>query len=146
MSSLISSTDAAVFSGGFQDLFDTVKRNIIIFKEPRVIYSDPNDNPPYPGYENPNDPNVTYEVVSGQYQGQVIYRGNQNSNVFQEVKIGINDGIVTIKVEGDARDYIKNGKTQNIVVDGNTYDVISSEWIQNYLGLNFYYFALNRTT
>ena len=57
----------------------------------------------------------------------------------------VNKGVIKIKVEKDARDFIKNGKTERIEVDEKSFNTISDDKIQNYIGLNYYIFYLEAT-
>ena len=58
----------------------------------------------------------------------------------------LGQGKVKIKIEQDARDFILNGsKTEAIDIDGNTFNKYSSERVQDYLGLKYYVFYLEKT-
>lgn len=151
MASLLTSSQTTAFSGAFGDLFDTLAphNRIIIYKEPikTLSISNPLTTPGYPNYNNENidDSNVTYTAVTGIYNGIIINKKNNKFNPFSEVKSVFFDGDIAIKVQEDAKNFIKNGKTEKIEVNNSIYHVISSEWTQNYLGLKYYYFALKVT-
>jgi hypothetical protein len=54
--------------------------------------------------------------------------------------------MVRIKVEKEASDYIKEGKVEKIEIDGKTFNKITDDKVQNYLGTTFYIFYLQATT
>ena len=76
----------------------------------------------------------------------VIYQKEQTLKEFAEIRLSTNAGKVYVKVKQDAADYILNGKTESIEFDNQRFNVITSEGIQNYLGLVFYKFGLQSTT
>jgi hypothetical protein len=146
--SLLSSTEIEYLTGEFYKHFDTfatdLSRNITIYKEPKkVITLTTGIN--YPGYGNTqNATNITYVVQSGVYPALILYNRNQDQKNLYEANVVIPKGQVQIKVKEDAKNYIKLGKTESIIVDGNTYNTITDEAVQNYLGLTYYYFTLER--
>lgn len=148
MSSLLSTTEVYSLTGEFARHFETFAvTNLIIFKKPIITYTNPNSNNTFPGYENPSDlNNVTYTIVSGQFPCIAKYGRDQKMEIFQEVKNAIPQGQCQIKVMEDARNYIDNGvKTENIQIDGITWNEITSDGCQNYLGLRYFYYMLKRT-
>jgi hypothetical protein len=44
----------------------------------------------------------------------------------------------------EVKSFIQNGKTENVIVDGLLFDLASEPWVQNYFGLEFWYFKLRR--
>ena len=63
-----------------------------------------------------------------------------------EIKIQDIRGDVRIKVEATAKDYIKSGKTESIVVQGKTYNVITDDGTREFLGKKYYVFHLEATS
>ena len=148
MADLVSSTDRTALKATLSDHFDTFKREIVVFKEPIRVVKNVVSNNSYAGYgENCNQVEFDYVAVSGVYSGIVNYYGNQESELGDELgNIMIGKGSVKIKIEQDARDFMLNGATtQAIHIDGNTFNKISDEKIQDYLGLKYYIFYLEKT-
>ena len=145
MPSLIPQADISGFTGALADHFDTFKREIIVYKEPqRVVNSGPFDSV-LAGYEDSSSTNVSYVPVSGVYSGLVVYEDDQDTRYVNMLNSNVNKGVIKIKVEKDARDFIKNGKTERIEVDEKSFNTISDDKIQNYIGLNYYIFYLEAT-
>lgn len=146
--SLLSSTDIEYLTGEFAKHFDTfatdLSRNITVYKEPKKVITIIT-GASYPGYPPEEQTVITYIVQSGVYPAIISYNRQQNQTNLYEANVVIPKGQVRIKVKEDGKNYIKNGKTENIIVDGNTYNTITDEAVQNYLGLSYYYFTLERT-
>ena len=68
MPSLVTQSEVDVFTGDFQNLFDTFKRPIIVWKEPKKTFTTIENNV-YVGYGAESvKTNVTYTPQSGQFQ------------------------------------------------------------------------------
>jgi len=148
MSSLLSSGEITSFTGEFVKHFDTFSqwRNIVVNKEPiKTVVINPST---YAGYGN-EDSNTEYTLtpVYETFPAIISYEYNSNQSDISNtaIKIRFGDNKVRIKVKKNARDYIKNGKTENIIVDENIYNTVSSDKVQGYLGLQYYYFDLEAT-
>ncbi len=145
MASLIPKADISGFTGALADHFDTFKREIVVYKEPqRVVNSGPFDSV-LAGYEDSSSSSVSYVPVSGVYSGLVVYEDEQDTRYVNMLNSNVNKGVIKIKVEKNARDFIKNGKTERIQVDEKSFNTITDDKIQNYLGLNYYIFYLEAT-
>jgi hypothetical protein len=145
MASLVPSSDADIFSSTLVDLFDTVKRQIVVFKEPQKVFSQTNADY-LPGYsDGSQESNVTYVPVSGVYDAQVLYGPKVEAEPMPQTKVDLPQNTIRIKVQQEARDFIRNGRTEYIQVDGNAYNVISDERQQHFFGAVFYYFTLQGT-
>lgn len=147
MPSLISADEIAFFTGQLGNHFDTFKQDIIINKEPLKSVRNTEANQ-YFGYgETTSITDYDYQLVSGIYPAIVSYnRGvTQTRESLIKTKTFIPENSIQIKVQVDAKNYIQNGKTENIIVDGVAYNVISEPIIQNYLGLYFYIYNLKIT-
>ena len=147
MASLVPETGKAYLTGALKDHFDTFSEDITIFKEPtRTMVTDTSSNLSYYGYtKRQKQQHFTSSHVSGVYKAIVTYRGDQSADQLSEgeVNIRFSDGDVQIKVESDARNFIKrNGKTLKVSFDQNTFNIVGDEKVQNYLGLKFYLFPL----
>jgi hypothetical protein len=92
--------------------------------------------------ENLSEDQVTYTPVSGVYNAIVRHKKNNKFEFLPETRAVFFDGDIAIKVKQDARDYILQGRTENITINNRKYTVSSDEWVQNFLGLKYYYFGL----
>ena len=150
MANLVPATGKAYLTGALKDHFDTFKEAFTVFKEPtRTFASDTTTNLSYYGYtKRQKEIHFTNTHVSGVYNGIVTYRGNQQADtVSSDVRHRFSDGDAEIKVESDARKFIKrNGKTLKLTFDDNTFNIVGDERVQNYLGLKFYIFPLKHSS
>lgn len=148
MSSLLSTSQIASLTGQFDRLWDTMSqfRSIVVNKQPLQTISNVSLNP-YPGYSDPViQENITYTPVSGVYPCIAMYdKPGKEGETFQETKVSLGKGKVRIKVKPEAANFINNTPTVSIILDGNTYTTISDDGIQNYLGLMYHYYLLERT-
>ncbi len=147
MSSLLSSSEVTFFTGEFAKHFDTFAvSTVLIYKCPTISYTDPNSNNYFPGYGDQSNPtNISNTLVYESFPCIAKYGRDQKIEIFKEVNIGIPQGQCQIKVMEPARNYIDNGvKTENIILDGITWNEITSDGCQNYLGLRYFYYLLKR--
>ncbi len=145
MSSLLSSTEIGGFTGVLLDHFDTFQRNITVHKEPLKVVSTINSANSYAGYgESSNTTQFSYVPQSQTFSAMVIYANHQKGIASQVGSFPI--GTIKIKVKEDAAKYINNGKTEKIDVDGKSFNAVTSDRVQNYLGLKFYIYHLEQTS
>ena len=144
MPSLISDLEKAELALVFKDIFDTFKRTITVHKEPiRVIGQVANK--PMAGYgQDSEEDNVSFVPQSKDFQATVAYSQQQTEVSTQVGTYEI--GTVRIKVEEEAASYIKNGKTERIVVDGKSFNTITDDKVQDFLGTKYYVFYIQATT
>lgn len=150
---LITGSVLASFSGAFGDLFDTFARYrpdryIVINKEPikTIVQSSPSDA--YAGYSSTNVINdYVLTPVSGVFPAQMIYEYKTNELDVNnpELQVNIANNSVNIKVEANAKDFILAGKTESILVDGQLFNQASQYKVQDFLGVQYYYFKLTQT-
>lgn len=145
MASLLNSREISELTGIAIDHFDTFKIPITIIKEAARSFDNYNIRQ-YPGYQNSDlaSPDITFTPVSGIYYGLKVgpgRGGNQNVQILQ-TSTPVNQ--TYIKVQSDCRDFIKQGKTEQIICDGITYGITSDEKSVNYLGLVYYIFDIAR--
>jgi hypothetical protein len=144
MPSLVSEAEAAEFKRLFGDIFDTFKRSVVVHKEPLRIVGSVADAP-MAGYgADSQEENVTFVPRNKTFDAVISY-GSKQEEVSSEVGT-YGKGEVRIKVEKDAADYIKNGKTEKIEFDGKAFNTITSDAVQNFLGTVFYIFHLKQTS
>lgn len=152
MATLLNSDIISVFTGAFMDHFDTFThdrtRLITIYKEPIKTIATTNRINPIYGYEDSSaTSNVTYTPVTGIFPATIKYDSIQKTQELEEVKNTINKGEVRIKIEQNARDFIEDGrKNERFEFDGLSYNQITNDGVQNYLGLVFYIYKLQRTS
>lgn len=152
MASFLTSTDISTITGYLRDHFDTFSlnrsRTIIVYKQPIKVISNSN-NTFYPGYGPPsNNTNITsYTVVSGTYPAVINHVGPQSSQDLYELKVNIpKDAKLRIRVERDCSDYIENGKTEKVVVNGDSYNIVGERVVNSFLGMYYYHYFLGKTT
>lgn len=148
MAGFLTSTDISTLTGQLITHFNTFAphNTIIVYKEPlkTINLTQPFDTPGYPNYDNQDlsSSEATYTPVSGIYNGLVINKKNNKFDSLPATHSVIFDGDLIIKVNEEAKNYIMNGKTEKILVNGLTHTLNSNNWTQNYLGLTYYYFSL----
>lgn len=160
MSSFLTAAQITTLTGQYARLFDTFTyertQTITIFKEPQqtIITGNVDTNPTYPGYtldefNNTNTINnyVTYVPVSGVFPARIKYGGEQKAGTLGETKAAFSaGGQIRIRVEEDCYNYILNGKTESVLIDGLTCNIKSDPSTRRYLGLKYYDFYLEPTT
>ena len=144
MPSLISDLEKKELALVFRDIFDTFKRTITIHKEPIKIVSNPG-NLPYAGYgEDSEEDNVSYVPQSKTFNAVISYSNYQTEI---NTQVGpLEAGQVKIKVEKEAADYIKAGKTERIEGDGKSFNRVTNDKVQDFLGTQYYVFYLEATS
>ena len=143
MASLLSEIEIANATGVLGDLFDTFSREILVYKEPKKIINQLSTNS-LPGYgEAAMKTNITYIPVSGAFQAKVKYNPKQDLELLPELKSRVSKGIVKIKVEQEAKDFItRNGKTEKIMIDGKPYNIITDYTLKKFISLDYFVFFL----
>ena len=144
--SLLTSDEILEFQSLFSEHFPLFSsfHNITVFKEPRRIVGNPSDNS-YPGYGGSPTQSITYEQVTGVYPVMMVKDDSSLLKEFSQTKSLLPKGQIRIKVSGDCKDFIVNGKTEALMIDGDTYNLISTDFHQHYLNLEYFYFTLERT-
>jgi hypothetical protein len=142
MASLITSGEAAALTGIFSDIFDTFKRNVVIWKEPIRTVATINDSFLY-GYDYPSNPvNYTNTPVSGIFEAVVKYNDNMDNKYDADVNSYFPEGYVRIKVKPIAKNFIENGKTERIDFDGKSFNIESETTPKLFLGNEYYVYHL----
>ena len=147
MPSLLSSTEISGITGIFNDIFDTFKRDIVVYKEPKKVISQINTDSIF-GYGEASDAvNYSYVPQSGTYSAKIKYieRASDDPYVMQ-LQSDIETSLVRIKVKDEARSYINTGKTEKVEFDGKSFNVRGNEVIKNFLGSEFYVFYLEEVS
>jgi len=145
MASLISTTEKNVLTGIFGDIFDTFQRSITIHKEPKKIIEEINLDGVFGYGEYSQAANYTYVSVSEVYPAVIRYANDAEHKEVDDITSNIPFGHATIKVKEDARDYIKNGKTEKITFDDKTFELASSDKVQRFLDSEYFVFLVKST-
>ena len=144
MASLISASEKTGITAAFNDIFDTFKREIVVYKEPIKTVTDLNMDMFY-GYDLPYEgepTNYTYTVVSGTYQAMIRYEDDMHHNTDSSLNTTIPDGEVRVKVKEDAMNFIESGKTEKITMDNKNYNLASEASVAKFLDSTFYVYHL----
>jgi hypothetical protein len=152
MSNLLTDAERASFTDVIEDHFDTFKRNINIFIEPKQNFNNSSSQKYLPGYQASATANPALTIISAVHEAIVIY-GDFNRNVSQSIGKNTDSGLVKIKVKQATYDYIKANKIIKITIDGDSFNVASVGRRANFLNKNlgstygeiFYIFELEYT-
>lgn len=87
-----------------------------------------------------NNTDISYTPVSGVFPSIVLYPSDLSTQNSLEFKFTLTSNDLQIKVQKNCTDFLLNGKTECILINGLTYNSTPSFKIQNYLGLLYYYF------
>ena len=144
MASLLTDADKESFKDSIIDLFDTFSRDIVIHKEPKKIVSSVNPaTPQLPGYGSDSSPaNVTYVAESKSFKAMIRYNNKQDIETDHFAGTKIPTGMVAIKVQKDAKDYISAGTTEKIVLDEKSFKVASSDAVKDHFGYALYVYFI----
>ena len=145
MASLISDSEKKVLSGVFDDVFDTFKREIVVYKEPVKVLSSVSEAAKFGYGDASNQTNYTYTSQTGVYSAIIRYNDNQQENYNQNIGAGFSAGDVRIKVKKDCRDFIEKGKTEKITFDNKSWNVGSEDSVKRFLDSEFFVYYLERT-
>ena len=144
MGSLLTDADKASFKSSIIDLFDTFSRDIVVHKEPQQVISSVNPSDPLlPGYGGDSNPtNVTYVPKSKSFKAMVRFSNKQEVETDNFAGTKIPTGMVAIKVQEDARDYINDGVTEKVVLDGKSFKLASNDAVKDHFGYALYVYII----
>jgi hypothetical protein len=151
MAGFISESERSGILATFESSFDTWSRNITIFKDPLKTSVSPPSSENLFGFEDQQqDPIFTYTLKSGTYPAIIKYSDieqnlSENAPLLPEPLIHVYAGHLSIKVKRDCRDFINDGPTERVIVDGRSYLLESDERLQTYAGSEYYIFTLRKT-
>ena len=151
MAGFFSSTEQANMINDFTNSFQTWSRSIVIYKEPlKTPNLVPQGTNIFGFGEQQQAETFTYTPVTGIFPAIIRYDDikedpNKDSALSPEVMARIYSGPVTIKVLRDCRDFLNNGLTDQVVVDGQMYYMNSDERLQTFQGSEYYIFSLRKT-
>ena len=142
MASLITSEEAAALTGIFNDIFDTFKREIVVWKEPIKTVATINESYLY-GYGDPSNLiNYTSSPVSGVHSAVIKYTDEMESAYDSNVTSYLPEGEARIKVQTETKDFIEKGKTERIDFDGKSFNVTSEVTPKMFLQNEFWVYHL----
>jgi hypothetical protein len=145
MASLISNSDREQFEGAMDSLFDTFKRNVVIYKDAQISIIDINQPRMFGYNERVDISNINYTPITGVFPALISYEMNQNTQRNEDVGNPIEKGTAFIKVKSDANDFIQNnGRTLNILIDDLMFKFVSTESVRRFLTSNLYGYHLER--
>ncbi len=144
MASLISTGEKATLTGIFNDIFDTFKRDIVVYKEPVKTVASINESNLFGYGDASNQVNYTYAAQSGTYQAIIRYADQQQQDYYSDLNGAIAKGDARIKVKQECRDFIENGRTEKIEFDGKSWNVVTSDSVRRFLDSEFFVYHLER--
>jgi len=142
MASLITSGEAAALTGIFNDIFDTFKRDVVIWKEPTKTVATIDDSFIYGYGDASNAVNYTNTPVSGVYEAVVKYNDKMDKSYDSDTNAYYPDGFVRIKVKPEARLFIESGKTERVDFDNKSFNIESEATPKIFLGNEYYVYHL----
>ncbi|MEK6879003.1 MAG: hypothetical protein AABY22_05315 [Nanoarchaeota archaeon] len=132
-----------MFSGHFETFSTGRNCYITVIKEPIQQIND-SSSTNYYGYgpDSSSNTEITYIPVSGVFPCIPVYSKSMNSKEFTETKFFLDTNKNYAKVKEDCRDFINDGKTERVIIDGKSFNLDGDEAIQNFWGIRYYYFGL----
>jgi hypothetical protein len=145
MASLLTSAQKTIFKKGLDDLFDTFKQDIVVYKDAQIEVVDVNQPRMFGYNERVDISNINFIPVTGVFSALVNYNKDQKQSYLNELGNLISKGDVSIKVKNDAYDFIENnGTTLNISINDTLYKILSSESFRRYITPDYYTYYLER--
>jgi len=143
--SFIDPSVADKFSKEFDKFFDYFSREFIVNKEPLKILTTPATTPLF-GYDLQSAPeSYEYIPVQASFKGRISYNKKQSEDLLSDLRMNITEGIVTLIVKQNAKDYIDSGKTLNVQFDNKTFNKITTAGVRKYLNNTYYQYYLQET-
>ena len=102
MASLISTGEKATLTGIFNDIFDTFKRDIVVYKEPVKTVASINESNLFGYGDASNQVNYTYTAQSGSYEAIIRYADQQQQDYYSDLNGAIAKGDARIKVKKES--------------------------------------------
>jgi hypothetical protein len=144
MADLLTSVERQNISGIIDDVFDTFKRPIVIYKQPIKTVVSTTSSSMYGYNESSREENFTYTEVSGTFYATIKYLKNENGDAaLKDINATIDDNIVRIKVKDDAKNFINNsGENYKVTFDDKSFEFISNDTTKRFLDNTKYYYIL----
>ena len=145
MASLLTESEKTIFKSALDDLFDTFKQDIIVYKVAQIQLIDINQPRMFGYNERVDISNINYAPVTGVFPALVNFNKKQNQDRIDDVGNYMSKGEISIKIKPDAHDFISNnGATINIAVGDKMFKVISSSSDRRFISPDYYIYILER--
>jgi hypothetical protein len=146
MASLLTDAQRVSFGSNYNDLFDTLSRDIVIYKEPIKNITSVNQTPifGYPGDQLPES--VTYTPVFETFKARIFYGSPDEDIISLNSEIKNPNTSARIRVKETAKNYIENGKTEKIMFDNKSWNVNYGFVVKRYIDENFYEYMMKEIT
>ena len=123
---------------------DVVRLNNM-YKEPKKVIQEINLDGVFGYGEYSQAANYEYIPVTGVFPAVIRYSNDAEYKEVDDITSNIPFGHATVKIKENARDYIKNGKTEKITFDDKTFELASSDKVQRFLDSEYYIFLVKST-
>ena len=145
MASLLSASEKTAFKSALDDLFDTFKQDIVVYKEAKIQLIDINQPRMFGYNERVDISNINYAPVTGVFPALVNANKKQNEERLDDIGNFLTKGQVTIKIKSDAYNFINNnGTTLNIAIADDMYKIISTASARRFISPDYYIYVLER--
>lgn len=145
MASLLTTSEKTLFKSALDDLFDTFKQDIIVYKEAQISLIN-ESQPRMFGYNERVDiSNINYVPVTGVFPALVSFGKKQEEPQLEILANRITEGQASIKVKSDCRDFIdNNGRTIGVTINDLMFKVVSSQSQRRYITPDYFIYILER--
>lgn len=141
--SLLSTEERSSFGSTYNDLFDALKRQIVVHKQPlKNIVSSVNSAPMF-GYPTDSLPDtVTYTPVTGVFDARIFYPQRKDDVPISSIEIKNPFAACYIRVKEEAKDFIVRDRTEKITFDEKAWNVNIGYKVHRYIDEVYYEFNL----
>jgi len=151
MAGFLSNADINTITGlHFSGFLTFANDNIIVHKQLKKSFTSNNfDQRVLAGYSpHPTESTIQYIYESGVFPAIVKPNKVQQSNPLSYINTVALKGETIIKTNESGGLYITNSKTHSITISGqnDVYNLIADQAIENFYGLKFYLFGLEKTS
>jgi hypothetical protein len=145
MASLLTAAEKTLFKSALDNLFDTFKQDIVVYKEAQISLIN-ESQPRMFGYNERVDiSNINYVPVTGVFPALVSFGKKQDENQIEILANRITEGQASIKVKSDCRDFIdNNGRTIGVSINDLMFKVVSSQSQRRYITPDYFIYILER--
>lgn len=145
MASLLTDAEKAQFKSELDNLFDTFKQDIVIYKEAQIDIINPSQPRMFGYNERVDISNINYVPVTGVFPALVNFGRKQDENQLEDLANRVPDGQTSIKVKPDCRTFINsNGRTIGISINGLMHKIISSQSPRRFITSDYFIYVLER--
>ena len=145
MASLLTAAEKTLFKSALDNLFDTFKQDIVVYKEAQISLIN-ESQPRMFGYNERVDiSNINYVPVTGVFPALVSFGKKQEEPQLEILANRITEGQASIKVKSDCRDFIdNNGRTIGVTINDLMFKVVSSQSQRRYITPDYFIYILER--